>query len=122
MFDQIKIFVEINHFILFLLQKLKTNQGRFVLSSSGDLQIVQLHRTDAGTYVCVAYNGIGDSVEREVHLSVDGKFCYNLFYLFDFVWVFWLMIMIILISFALIVWFGDVTLTYQTRLKVVLIY
>jgi papilin len=54
--------------------KLKTNQGRFVLSSSGDLQIVQLHRTDSGTYVCVAYNGIGNSVEREIKLTVDGKF------------------------------------------------
>jgi papilin len=53
--------------------KLKTNQGRFVLSSSGDLQIVQLHRTDSGTYVCVAYNGIGGSVEREIKLTVDGK-------------------------------------------------
>lgn len=42
------------------------------MSSEGDLQIVQLHRTDAGTYVCVAYNGIGSSVEREVKLTVDG--------------------------------------------------
>jgi hypothetical protein len=53
---------------------LKTNHGRFVLTSGGDLQIVQLHRTDAGTYVCVAYNGIGSSVEREIKLTVDGKF------------------------------------------------
>lgn len=53
--------------------QLKTNQGRFVLTSGGDLQIVQLHRTDAGTYVCVAYNGIGGSVEREIKLTVDGK-------------------------------------------------
>lgn len=45
-----------------------------MLSSEGDLQIVQLHRTDAGTYVCVAFNGIGSSVEREVKLTVDGKF------------------------------------------------
>lgn len=53
-----------------------------MLSSSGDLQIVQLHRTDAGTYVCVAYNGIGDSVEREVHLTVDGEFCNNFILVF----------------------------------------
>lgn len=59
--------------IFHLSPQLKTNQGRFVLSSEGDLQIVQLHRTDAGTYVCVAYNGIGNSVEREVKLTVDGK-------------------------------------------------
>ncbi|KAL7022058.1 hypothetical protein ACKWTF_012113 [Chironomus riparius] len=51
--------------------ELKTNQGRFVLTSNGDLQIVQLHRTDAGTYVCVAYNGIGNTVEREITLTVD---------------------------------------------------
>jgi hypothetical protein len=43
------------------------------LTSNGELQIVQLHRTDAGTYVCVAYNGIGNSVEREIKLTVDGK-------------------------------------------------
>lgn len=54
--------------------QLKTNHGRFVLTSNGDLQIVQLHRTDAGTYVCVAFNGIGSSVEREVKLTVDGEF------------------------------------------------
>lgn len=33
---------------------------------------MQLHRTDSGTYVCVAYNGIGGSVEREITLTVDG--------------------------------------------------
>lgn len=44
-----------------------------MLTSGGDLQIVQLHRTDAGTYVCVAYNGIGNSVQREIKLTVDGE-------------------------------------------------
>lgn len=34
---------------------------------------MQLHRTDAGTYVCVAYNGIGNTVEREISLTVNGK-------------------------------------------------
>ncbi|XP_055618805.1 papilin isoform X1 [Toxorhynchites rutilus septentrionalis] len=50
---------------------LNTNQGRFVLTSSGDLQIVQLHRTDSGTYVCIADNGIGEPVLREVKLQVN---------------------------------------------------
>ncbi|XP_055613416.1 papilin-like isoform X1 [Uranotaenia lowii] len=50
---------------------LNTNQGRFVLTSNGDLQIVQLHRTDSGTYVCIADNGIGEPVLREVKLQVN---------------------------------------------------
>lgn len=57
----------------FFLKKIKTNQGRHLLTSTGDLQIVQLHRTDAGTYVCIAYNGIGVSVERQISLTVNGK-------------------------------------------------
>uniref|UniRef100_A0A182PGJ0 Papilin n=1 Tax=Anopheles epiroticus TaxID=199890 RepID=A0A182PGJ0_9DIPT len=50
---------------------LNTNQGRYVLTSNGDLQIVQLHRTDSGTYVCVAENGVGEPVLREVQLTVN---------------------------------------------------
>lgn len=74
------------------LKQLNTNQGRFVLTSSGDLQIVQLHRTDSGTYVCIADNGVGEPVLREVKLQVNGKyptpvkdalFCSN-YYLFLF--------------------------------------
>lgn len=45
-----------------------------MLTSSGDLQIVQLHRTDSGTYVCIADNGVGEPVLREVKLQVNGKF------------------------------------------------
>lgn len=44
-----------------------------MLTSSGDLQIVQLHRTDSGTYVCIADNGVGEPVFREVKLQVNGK-------------------------------------------------
>lgn len=57
-----------------LRSQLNTNQGRFVLTSTGDLQIVQLHRTDSGTYVCIADNGVGEPVFREVKLQVNGKF------------------------------------------------
>lgn len=53
-----------------------------MLTSNGDLQIVQLHRTDAGTYVCVAYNGIGNTVQREITLTVDGKITKCLFSFF----------------------------------------
>lgn len=52
--------------------QINTNQGRYVLTSTGDLQIVQLHRTDSGTYVCIADNGVGDEVTREVVLDVAG--------------------------------------------------
>lgn len=43
------------------------------MTSDGDLQIVQVHKTDSGTYVCVAHNGIGDPVEREVKLEIAGR-------------------------------------------------
>lgn len=54
--------------------QIDTNQGRYVLTSSGDLTIVQVRQTDDGTYVCVASNGLGDPVRREVALQVTGKF------------------------------------------------
>lgn len=59
--------------IFYFTIKLNTNEGRYTLTTEGDLQIVQLHRTDSGTYVCVADNGIGDPVTREVSLTVTGK-------------------------------------------------
>lgn len=54
--------------------QINTNQGRFELTSGGDLQIVQVHKSDSGTYVCVADNGIGIPVEREVKLEIAGKY------------------------------------------------
>lgn len=51
---------------------LNTDQGRYGITTDGDLQIVQLHRTDTGIYVCVADNGLGQ-VTREVALEVAGK-------------------------------------------------
>lgn len=57
--------------------QINTGQGRYVLTSTGDLQIVQVHRSDSGTYVCVADNGIGAPVQREVQLNVAGKFPTN---------------------------------------------
>ncbi|XP_004530678.1 papilin isoform X3 [Ceratitis capitata] len=47
-----------------------TNQGRYVLTANGDLTIVQVRQTDSGSYVCVASNGLGDPVRREVQLAV----------------------------------------------------
>lgn len=51
---------------------LNTDQGRYGITTEGDLQIVQLHRTDSGTYVCIADNGLGQ-VSREVALEVAGE-------------------------------------------------
>lgn len=42
--------------------------------STGDLQIVQVHQSDSGTYVCIADNGMGAAVERQVDLKIAGKF------------------------------------------------
>lgn len=41
------------------------------------MQIVQVHQSDSGTYVCVADNGIGVPVEREVNLEIKGKFIFR---------------------------------------------
>lgn len=50
-----------------------------MLTSNGDLTIVQVHQTDSGTYVCVASNGLGEPVRREVGLQVTGKFILQIY-------------------------------------------
>ncbi|XP_055847560.1 papilin isoform X2 [Episyrphus balteatus] len=47
-----------------------TNNGRYILTSSGDLTIVQVHQSDSGSYICVASNGLGAPVSREINLQV----------------------------------------------------
>lgn len=44
-----------------------------MLTSNGDLTIVQVRQSDDGTYVCVASNGLGEPVRREVPLQVTGE-------------------------------------------------
>lgn len=56
--------------------QLDTNQGRFVLEANGDLTIVQVKETDSGTYVCVASNGLGAPVQREITLNVQSKYTF----------------------------------------------
>lgn len=63
-------------FINLLYFQLDTNQGRFVLEANGDLTIVQVKETDSGTYVCVASNGLGAPVQREITLNVQSKYMF----------------------------------------------
>lgn len=53
--------------------QINTAEGRFALTGNGDLQIVQVHKNDSGTYVCIADNGIGTPVQREIELNIAGK-------------------------------------------------
>ena len=39
----------------------------------GSLQIIGLYRKDSGVYVCIADNGIGRPIQRELQLEVTGK-------------------------------------------------
>lgn len=55
------------------------------MTSTGDLQIVQVHPTDTGTYVCIAVNGIGVPVEREVRLNIAGMKGKRFFFILGFV-------------------------------------
>lgn len=46
--------------------------GHYKLFSDGSLQIVGLYRYDSGQYLCIASNGIGEPVKKEVNLIVKG--------------------------------------------------
>lgn len=70
---QIKQILPVAKSLFFCSLQINTNLGRYVLTSTGDLQIVQVHRSDSGTYVCVADNGIGAPVQREVQLNIAGR-------------------------------------------------
>lgn len=61
-------------FKLFMPHQVDTNHGRYVLTSNGDLTIVQVRQTDSGSYVCLASNGLGEPVRREVELQVTGMY------------------------------------------------
>lgn len=68
--------------------QINTNQGKFRLTATGDLQIVQVHQSDSGTYLCVADNGVGSPVEREVKLRVAGN-CWMYFGMFIYLAISW---------------------------------
>lgn len=46
--------------------------GRYKLLTGGTLQIVGLVQSDAGEYVCVADNGVGDPARKAFHVRVRG--------------------------------------------------
>ncbi|KAK5647606.1 hypothetical protein RI129_002498 [Pyrocoelia pectoralis] len=45
-------------------------QPRYRILLDGTLQIITLHKTDAGIYLCAADNGIGRPIEKEINLEV----------------------------------------------------
>ncbi|XP_060846635.1 papilin isoform X4 [Rhopalosiphum padi] len=44
--------------------------GHYKLFADGTLQIVGLYKYDSGVYICMASNGIGEPIRREVYLTV----------------------------------------------------
>lgn len=59
--------------------------GHYRLFTDGTLQIVGLYRYDSGLYICMASNGIGDPIRKEVYLTVKGT---QLFFFFLSLFVF----------------------------------
>ncbi|KAK4885313.1 hypothetical protein RN001_001584 [Aquatica leii] len=45
-------------------------QPRYRLLLDGSLQIITLHKTDSGIYLCAAENGIGRPLEKQIYLEV----------------------------------------------------
>nr|XP_023024406.1 papilin-like [Leptinotarsa decemlineata] len=45
-------------------------QPRYRIRLDQSLQIITLHKTDSGTYLCTADNGIGDPITNEIRLDV----------------------------------------------------
>ncbi|XP_060859868.1 papilin isoform X4 [Metopolophium dirhodum] len=44
--------------------------GHYKLFADGTLQIIGLYKYDSGVYICMASNGIGEPIRREVYLTV----------------------------------------------------
>lgn len=59
------------------------SDGHYKLTLDGILQIVGLVREDAGIYICVAANGIGDPIKKEFNVVVKGE---SLLFYCDFKW------------------------------------
>lgn len=48
-------------------------QPRYRIKLDQTLQIITLHKTDSGIYLCTAENGVGDPITIETKLNVLGK-------------------------------------------------
>lgn len=46
--------------------------GHYKLFADGTLQIIGLYKYDSGVYICMASNGIGEPIRKEVYLTVKG--------------------------------------------------
>lgn len=53
--------------------KIDGSTPRYRILLDGSLQIINLYQTDSGIYLCVADNGIGHPLQRQVQLQVTGK-------------------------------------------------
>jgi len=49
-------------------------QPRYRVRLDQTLQIVTLHETDAGVYLCTADNNIGQPIQNKIKLEVTGKY------------------------------------------------
>lgn len=53
--------------------------GHYKLFTDGTLQIIGLYKYDSGLYICIASNGIGEPIKKEVYLTVKGTLDYLFF-------------------------------------------
>lgn len=58
-----------------------TGGGRYKLHDNGTLQVFGLEKSDAGTYTCMASNGIEPDATRDYKLTVHGMAFGLTFYL-----------------------------------------
>lgn len=47
-------------------------QARYRILLDQSLQIITLHKTDSGIYLCTADNKLGDPLRKEIRLTVTG--------------------------------------------------
>lgn len=53
------------------------DEGKYKIQSDGTLQIIGVSRMDAGSFTCIADNGVGTSAIKQTQLEVKGM-CLNI--------------------------------------------